>query len=383
MPAPDPHGTRVVFVQKQVSQLDEPVYACMHALTPDSCAVIYWNDYGFVRERPDPHTGVVPDFLEPEHTHYPRTWLDSRTQGLRDLAAAILSFTPHLAVLADVPTGLRWRLARALRRSGVRVALRSDKNHLSANPARGLRLVLERALTRVAFDALAPTGPLTLAYYKWPRNRQAILFPYATNAEKFCRPPDARIEARRRVRAHLEIPHDAFVFVSAAKFHERENPQQLADSFTVVARDAPEAYWIALGDGPLQRTIREGLAKEALERARFPGFVPFRDLQDYFFAGDVFLHFPVVGPWEVSPQDALVAGMALVATETVGSAQVFLQGDERRFLVPVGDVPATAERMNELVARGERAAETVAVARSRTADYTVEATAARFVVGDP
>ncbi len=370
---------RIVFLQEQVSQLDEPVYARMHATDPRSCAVVYWNDYGFVRTQSDPETRIVPDFVEHGHSPYPRVWLDRRRMRFREIANAIVSFAPSLVVLADVPARLRWRLASALRGQGVRVALRSDKNHLSDTRSRGVRLAIERAFTQATFDMLAPTSPLTSEYYRWPPRRPAVLFPYTTNACKFRPDEQVQLEARNRVRAALNIPRDAFVFVSAAKFSERENPRQLADSFALVARRKPHTFWLALGDGPLLAPIRDAFAKAENDRVRFPGFVPFRVLQDYLFAGDAFLHFPVIGPWEVSPQDALVAGMALVATESVGSAEVFFKGSERRFLVPVGDVERSADRMEELVTLGPRAAETVGQARSRTADYTVAATASRLL----
>lgn len=371
--------TRIVFVQQQVSQLDEPVYAAMHSIDPESCAVIYLNDYGFIRNQVDPQTGVVPDFVESDDAQYVRTWLDSRLKGGRHVADAVLAYRPSMAVLADIPTAMRIRIAFQLRRHGVRVALRSDKNHLSAGCRRGFPLQLERMVVRATFDELMPTSPLTTSYYGWPLSRPATLFPYATNAGKFGQDEIARENARNRVRVSLQIPSGAFVFVSASKFHERENPWQLVQSFEEVRRREPRAFWIALGDGPLLAEIREFCGREANDRVRFPGFVPFRVLQDYFFAGDAFLHFPVIGPWEVSPQDALVAGLALIATESVGSAQVFLNGNLRRFLVPVGDVQASAERMLEVVSLRSSVATVFKGAASRTADYMVDATARRLV----
>ena len=92
-----------------------------------------------------------------------------------------------------------------------------------------------------------------------------------------------------------------------------------------------------------------------------------------------FIHFTIIGPWEVSPQDALVVGMGVIASESVGSTQVFFRNHLRRFLVPVGDVGASVERMLELLAMGDGVTQAFSEAAANTADYTVEATAQRLV----
>ncbi|MBB4200288.1 hypothetical protein GGD83_004117 [Rhodoblastus sphagnicola] len=369
---------RIAFVQCQVSQLDEPVYSRMYELDPHSVAVVYWNDYGFARQRIDPEIGIVPDLGEPGGRDYPKVWIDRSMAGAhRDILAAVLQFKPEIAVLSDQPQLARLRLAFALRRRGVRVVFRVDKNQLSERPRRGFALALERQVARGAFDALAPTSPLTSAYYAWPAARESVLFPYATNERKFAPPPEVRARKRAETRARGAIAPDAFVFVSATKFSSRESPWELVESYARIA-DIGNIHLLALGDGPLLPEIKRECARRGLDRVTFPGFVPFRDLQDYFFAADAYLHLVAVGPWEVSPQDALVAGLGLVTTETVGSASVFLRGALRRFLVPFGDRALSAARMREL-AFDPNSAAWFEPARLATGDYTVDATARRWL----
>ena len=56
-----------------------------------------------------------------------------------------------------------------------------------------------------------------------------------------------------------------------------------------------------------------------IENIYFCGYIPYLRLQDFFWAADVFVHLAWIGPWEVSPQDALVANMWLVTSNRVGS----------------------------------------------------------------
>lgn len=369
---------RIVFIQCQVSQVDEPVYARMHQIDPDSVAVLYWNDYGLSRRHADPETGVVPDFSE-TMTDYPREWLDSRSRTSNDVVAAVRALKPALAVISDIPNRQRVKIATALRWSRIEVALRVDKNRYSRTANSGLRLAAERGLVRSAYDMLAPVSPLTNLYYAWPASRRSLLFPYTTNERKFSPAMDVREHARKEIRDRLGIGDDSFVFLSAAKFVERENPWAVVRCFERLAAERDNVFLIALGDGALHGEIREYCRTRGVRSVAFPGFVPFRELQDYFFAADAFLHLAAIEPWGISPQDALLAGLGLIVTDRVGSGQVFLDGELSRFVVPFGAEDAIVERMRELAARGGDGYERFLPARAKATDYTAEACARRWV----
>jgi glycosyltransferase involved in cell wall biosynthesis len=224
---------------------------------------------------------------------------------------------------------------------------------------------------------LAPTSPLTSAYYDWPPSENSVPFPYSTNADKFAPASAQRLRHRRDVRERLGIDPSAHVFLSAAKFVARENPWALIRSFEAVAARRPHSCLIALGDGPQLPDIRNYCSSRSLDRVIFPGFVPFRELQNYFFAADTFLHFAEREPWGVSPQDALIAGLALVTSDRVGAGLVFLEGELARFVVPLKDEATAVERMIELCDHPAGAA-LFAAARAKAEDYTVVSCARRW-----
>jgi glycosyltransferase involved in cell wall biosynthesis len=368
---------RIVFVQRDVSQLDEPVYAKIHELDPQACSVIYWNDYGYTRKHLDPELGLVPDLIDGAGTGYPRSWLDSRLHSLTAVIRAVALQAPRIVVVSDIPQSDRLRMALRLRIRGISTALRTDKNALSERVHAGWKLAAERHLTRLAYTILAPTSPLTSAYYDWPPSRPSVPFPYTTNAEKFAPPPAERSQHRHDIRGHLGIDQSAHVFLSAAKFVARENPWALIRSFETVAVERAHACLIALGDGPQLPEIKNYCAARGLDRVIFPGFVPFRELQNYFFAADTFLHFAEREPWGVSPQDALIAGLGLVTSNRVGAGLVFLEGVLARFVVPLADQAAAVERMIELCDNPASAALFTA-ARAKAEGYTVVSCAGRW-----
>jgi glycosyltransferase involved in cell wall biosynthesis len=367
----------IVFLQSQVSQLDQPVYARLHEIAPGKAGVVYWNDYGVLRRRVDPELGIVPDLVELDIPDYPWTWIDSRKGGYREVLDKVIASKPALVVLSDQRQIDRLRLALAIRRKGIKVALRSDKNYFSERPRSGLPLIAEQQFTRRTFDVMAPTSPLTLHYYNWPQHQPTVLSPYPTNEQKFSPRAEIKLQRRKTVRAELGISNDAFVFLSATKFSTRESPWELIESFAAMQTHCANVHLIAVGDGPMLSEIKQSCANRGITRVSFPGFVPFRELQNYFFASDVYLHLVSIGPWEVSPQDALVAGLGLVSTNNVGSANVFLKGELARFLVPFGDRASASARMTELV-KTPNALEQFKPAKLLTEEYTVAATAMRW-----
>src|SRR5262249_23034679 len=157
---------------------------------------------------------------------YPKSWFDSRKAGRAVIRSAILALAPRVAVLSDLPQLDRLWLALALRRRGIKVAFRADKNHLSDRPRRRLELMAQRRLVRYAFDLLAPTSPLTNAYYGWPSDRSSIAFPYSTNERKFAPGAEERAARRKAMRERLGIAAGSHVFLSAVKFSARESPWQ-------------------------------------------------------------------------------------------------------------------------------------------------------------
>ena len=340
---------RIVFVQRQVSQMDEPVYGLMHQMDADSCFVLYWNNYGYRRREVDPELGFVPDFEDAGERPYPRAWVDERSNTWLDLLRSINKLHPKLVVLCDVPLRDRLRLAASMRARSIRVAFRSDGNRISPTARSGWRLVGERLITHLFYNYLAPVSPLTNEYYSWREDSiRSLPFPYCTDLDKFAPQAEVRASVRKRAREILGISERTHVFLSAAKFAERENPWAIIRSYERVSADNPDVFLLALGDGPLLPEIRRYCVDRQIERIRFVGYVPFREIQEYFFASDTFLHLAHSEPWGVSPQDALVVGLSLITSHSVGSGKIFLTGALSEFLVASTDVAAASERMREV-----------------------------------
>ena len=370
----------IVAVFTAVSQIDEPVFEILSRETEGvNVDLFYWNDYGLRRAQLDPELGQVPVFpdLAELSSRVRRHWIDSRQHGMDALVRAILEKSPKFVILNDLNTRAKFTVARRLRKKGVRVGFRSDKNYLSANAHSGLKLLLERAAYRAGFDIFFNIAQLSSRYYAWPASKPRVLFPYPTDLQKFSAPQHAGV--RQSTRDGLNIPQNARVLLCVAKFVERENPMDVIRAFLEARKRTENIYLIAVGSGVLMGPMKALAAEQpGGEDIRFVGYVPFAELQDYFFASDIFLHLANREPWGVSVSDALCAGLGVITTDHVGAGVELLRDDLQKYVVPIGRPGQVAGLVCDLVMRDD-IAETFAVARNRVrSEYSSAATARRL-----
>lgn len=377
---------KYMFVQRQPSQLEAIFYGELAKLNTDKLLVVFLNKTANRRRDIDPELGLVPE-LPDLNVGYPHEWIESGIKGLFKLMKRIIDLRPMCVVLQDQRWSEKILLALFCRLAGIQVAMRSDKNYISAGARFGFPLWVERLLVRRLFNVLCPISELTTEYYAWTRNREAWLFPYSTNRSKFETTP-ASTTVRRAIRRQCEIPDEAFVFLAVVKFIERENPRGLIDAFKEVVAAHPESWLVVVGSGPQFDEIRQHAVDASIVHIVFVGYVPYAKLEQYFFASDVFMHLAKSEPWGISPQDALVAGMGLITSDKVGSGICHLKNELSRFVVPINDKNTVTERMVELISnRGQENLFKPAkdrVMNGFTADsLAIQWAARREVLGDP
>lgn len=154
----------------------------------------------------------------------------------------------------------------------------------------------------------------------------------------------SRDDARQR----LGLPCDAFVIGSVGRLSEQKAPLDLLAAFAPVAAAHPDARLVYVGDGPLRGQLEAAIARAGLTgRVHLAGLR--RDVPELLRAFDVFA---LASRWEGLPRvfpQAMAAGLPIVATMVDGAPDAITPG-ENGWLVPVGDMPAMAERLGALAA---------------------------------
>jgi glycosyltransferase involved in cell wall biosynthesis len=239
-------------------------------------------------------------------------------------------------------------------RAGVPCFLYADSN-VHGDGARGWkravkRAVLGRLVRRCA--GVMPCGSLGAEYFRryGAREGRLFYFPYEPDYGAIRSVPPERVaeacaqhgldRARRRA-------------VVCARLLKWKRVDLAVHAFAAVADDRPEWDLLVIGDGP-ERAALEALVPPPLRgRVRFLGFIgQGATIAAIERASDVLLCPSDAEPWGVVINEAVAAGMAVIATETVGAAAELVRDGVNGRLVPVADEAALARALREVTDPG-------------------------------
>ncbi|WP_419481750.1 glycosyltransferase [Dokdonella sp.] len=364
----------LVFVQSAPSQLDGPFYAQLATRTRQF-VVLYLNGGREDRHVIDPELGFTPIFPSFDGT-YPALALAAEEDG--GIAAAIdciRQWRPTHVVMQDQTWKGKLKIALACRAIEARAIVRSDKNYISAR-ARTLPLRwLEGCFVKAGFGNLAPVSPLTANYYCWRDQTTIWPFPYPSSEAKFAR-NESYNEHRYAERERLGIARDTLVYLSVAKFVDRENPQAVIKAFARVRKNHANTRLVLVGAGSLECALRNACEVLRIEDSVvFTGYLPYEKLHLAFWMSDVFVHLANNEPWGGSAQDALVARMGLITSSKVGAGVCHLAGNLSRFVVDADDIAGASKVMSELASNPASLAAFAPAWGAVRAGYTAESLA--------
>jgi len=232
--------------------------------------------------------------------------------------------------------------ALAARLAGIPAALRIDSVLFPGDDRPGLakRLVMSIPLASL-FHLFLTTGSLGRRYLKGcgVPSKRIGLFPYAVDVEHFRRGAALSPAARRRRRHELGLPETARTILALAKFSDREAPWDLLRAFCSLPGD--DLRLVLGGDGP-EHAALEDFAQQhepgpGTGRVLFPGYVPYPELPALYGAVDLFVHPAAEERWGVSVEEALAAGLPVVASDRVGAGHDLILPGENGFLYRTGD----------------------------------------------
>ncbi|MGG1661843.1 glycosyltransferase [Brevibacillus sp. NRS-1366] len=161
-----------------------------------------------------------------------------------------------------------------------------------------------------------------------------------------------RASDRSRLRAEWDIPEDAFLFGTVARFVPVKGLPILLDGFAQFVRDTENApFLVLIGDGS-ERGILEAKVRELhLEnRVRFTGFR--QDIPACLHAIDGFVHSSLYEGLGYTIIEAMASEVPVVASN-VGGVKEFVFHRETGLVVEPGDPAALAQAMEQLYTSAE------------------------------
>jgi glycosyltransferase involved in cell wall biosynthesis len=212
---------------------------------------------------------------------------------------------------------------------------------------------------------------------------KVVAIPNGADTERFARP------ATLDVRAHLDLPRDARLFVSVGNYHPRKGHEVLVDAFRQVVAAAPDARLVIVGARP--RVVREKVEADGLSAfVKHIGVLPFPTPgtdsgPDVLVALLQTAHAYVSSSMAEGTEglslallEAMAAGAPPVATRVSGNVDIVRDGENGLLAAP-GDVDSLACAMLAMLADRAARDRYAAAAQAAVAPFSWLAVADRYL----
>jgi glycosyltransferase involved in cell wall biosynthesis len=168
--------------------------------------------------------------------------------------------------------------------------------------------------------------------------------------ERFTVPSE---NAASLIREQLQLGSNTVLVGSVGSLVPLKGHDDLVGAAAMVVMAHPEVHFVIVGDEPPGDKSTLDRLRALIDRLGLNGRIHIvrrvPDVAPWLHAFDLFVSASHSESFGLAIGEAMAAGRAVVATETAGASEILSDGETGR-LVPVGDVPALANAINELLA---------------------------------
>jgi len=151
---------------------------------------------------------------------------------------------------------------------------------------------------------------------------------------------------REKLRGELGLADAAIVFLYVGRMEPHKGVRELIEAFSrLPVGDGASPTLLLVGDGSM-RTFVEGAAADS--HIRFTGRLSGTALLDAYAAADVFVLASRFEPWGLVVNEAMAAGLPVIATDRVGCVDDLVIEGETGCVVSADSVDALAAAMQSL-----------------------------------
>jgi glycosyltransferase involved in cell wall biosynthesis len=192
------------------------------------------------------------------------------------------------------------------------------------------RLLLPRILSHAAAGLATGSAAVDyLVHYGIPRERIRI-FPNTIDVTGYRKAADEARFRRREVLDAFGLPERFILYVG--RLVERKGILDLVEAHGALPSDTPQL--VIVGDGPLAAVLA------GRERVHVLGFVEPSELPRIYGVADIVVVPSHDEPWGVTVNEALAAGVPVVASDVVGAAMDLVENGINGLTYPARDIPA-------------------------------------------
>jgi glycosyltransferase involved in cell wall biosynthesis len=356
---------RVAFVNTHPIQYFAPLYAYLNRTGVFAITALYLSDFS-VRGSLDAAFGQVVKWDVDLLSGYDVRFVEGA--GVRDEPSGFFSIVATqiwrevsrggfdaLVVHGHTPAATLVAVAAA-KWAGLPVFARAETHlGLSRGPFKRLvRKPLMRAFYRSLSGVLA-IGSANADFYRaigMPEER-IFWMPYTVDNARFSESSQLSNEQRSEVRATLGVTDDDPIVLYAAKLQARKRPDDLLRA-AVRLKDRGVRFHVAMvGSGEMTAELVNLATRLKLENVHFHGFANQSLLPKIYGAADVFVLPSENEPWGLAINEAMCAGLPIVASAEVGCVSDLVQAGVNGQTFAAGDVDSLANALHSILADSE------------------------------
>lgn len=161
-------------------------------------------------------------------------------------------------------------------------------------------------------------------------------------------PYHCRLDPFRKA-ATDRVQSDTLRFLYCGQLIHRKGVDLLCEAFARLVNGGVDARLSLVGTGPLDEDLRRSLSSDVAQRVNFAGFQEVDRLPDYFANADVFVLPSRHDGWGVVINQALAAGLPVIATTSVGAANDLVQEHINGLRIEADSTEALYQAMRHFV----------------------------------
>jgi glycosyltransferase involved in cell wall biosynthesis len=357
--------TRIAFVNTHPIQYFAPLYAYLNRAEQFAVTALYLSDYSVrgsldrafgqqVKWDVDLLSGYDSRFVrgadqrnEPSGFFSivaPQIWRDVGRGGFD--AVVVHGHTPAAVLIAIAAA--RW--------AGIPVFARSE-THLGLSRGSLKRLIRKPLMSGFyrCLSGVLAIGSANAAFYRAMSVPQDRIFsmPYTVDNARFTEGSRVSEAQRMKVRAELGVADDRPIILYAAKLQARKHPDDLLRAAGRL-RDRGIVFQVVMvGSGEMSAELVDLARRLGLDNVHFHGFANQSVLPQIYGAGDVFVLPSENEPWGLAVNEAMCAGLPIVASAEVGCVPDLVQADVNGYTFATGDIEGLANALHPILVDAE------------------------------
>jgi glycosyltransferase involved in cell wall biosynthesis len=237
-------------------------------------------------------------------------------------------------------------------RAGIPLLVNTDGNIRSEAPLSPVKAWLKRRTYRwwlKRVTGVMPMGELGDQFFlKYGADPGRFYhLPYVPDYDAFA---TVQPDQLQRFRTKYGLTKQRRYFLFSGRLVSVKRVDLLIDAFSGLAAIRPEWDVLITGDGVLGPELRRRIPEELQSRLIWTGFLEQDQLSVAYHAADVLVLPSDREPWGLVVQEAMAAGLAVIASDVVGAAHELITDETEGRLFSAGSVQALRDAMLEVSA---------------------------------